>query len=200
MPGSAEAILNTIRSLGRAPADLARIIITHHHIDHTGSLAELVQQTHAQVLAHPADVPFITGQQARPAPRGFFMRLLFRLVPSMTRYTPVKVDATLQDGDKLDILGGAVVIHVPGHTPGSIALHFPAERMLIAGDTINRRGERLSLPIAYFTEDMPQAIASIGRMAALDYEVLCTGHGAPLTSGAAQQVRAFHQSKTTAST
>lgn len=195
MPGNAEAILGYVRSLGRAPSDLARIILTHYHVDHVGSLAELVGKTHAQVLAHPADIPFINGERPQPGPRGRLMRLLFglvfRLAPGLARHTPAAVDVPLEDGASLDILGGARVVHAPGHTPGSIALHLPVERLLVVGDTLNCRGGRLSGPAAAFTQDMQQAIASVRRLAGLDFDVLCPGHGQPIVGGAAGRVQAL---------
>lgn len=188
MPGSARTIMDYIRSLGRDPSNL-RIVLTHHHIDHTGSLAELKKQTQAQVWAHPKDAPYITGERVRPGPRGVLMRLLFRLAPSMSRYTPAPVDRLIQDGETLDILSGATVIHMPGHTLGSVALHFPTERLLISGDTINLRGGRLGLPVPSFTEDMEQAIAAIRRLDGLNFDVLCPGHGDPIVGGASAQVK-----------
>ena len=122
------------------------------------------------------------------------MRLLFRLVPMMSRFAPMAVDAAVQDGDTLDLWEGARVIHVPGHTPGSIALHLPAERVLICGDAINRRGDRLGAPANPFTIDMKQAIASVRRMAELEFDVLCPGHGEPIAGGAGGQLRAMVRS------
>ena len=52
MPGNADAILHFIESLGRKPQHLVRIVITHSHIDHMGSAAELKARTGAAVLAH----------------------------------------------------------------------------------------------------------------------------------------------------
>lgn len=187
MPGSAEAILNYVHGLGHTSADLTRIFITHHHVDHVGSLAALKEQTRASVLAHPADAPFITGERARPK------RLFYSRVSAMSHSEPVPVDVPVEDGDTLGVLTGATVVHVPGYTSGSVALHFPAERLLIAGDAINHRGNRLSTPPAPFTEDMEQAIASIRRLARLNFEVLCPGHGDPIVGGAAEQVRAMLQ-------
>ena len=190
MPGNAEAILGYIRGLSLAFVDLARIIITHHHIDHAGSAAAIKRRALPVVSAHPADAPFITGECPQPPPRGVFMHLLFRLVPAMSRFDPVAVDVPLQEGDNLDVLGGGTVIHVPGHTPGAIALHFPEERLLICGDAINRRVNRLGPPPKPFTANMEQAIVSLRRLAELDFEVLCPGHGAPIVGGADEQVRA----------
>ena len=114
---------------------------------------------------------------------------------------PVPVDQTVQDGDHLDTsaalstgpLGGATVVHVPGHTPGSIALHFPSERLLICGDTIDHRRGRLGPPPKQFTVDMNQALVSIRRMAELEFDALCPGHGTPIVGGADEQERAMVQ-------
>jgi glyoxylase-like metal-dependent hydrolase (beta-lactamase superfamily II) len=194
MPGSEEAILAYIDSLGLDAGDLARIVITHHHLDHVGSIAAMKRRTAALVVAHPDDAPFISGEQAPPSPQGAIMRFLFWLMaPLMPTAEPVPVDVTVQDGEHLDLLGGATVVHVPGHSPGAIALHFPTERLLICGDSIDNRKGRVGPPPKGFTLDMDQAIASIRRMAELEFDVLCPGHGAPIVGGADQQVRAMVQ-------
>lgn len=186
--GDNDAILGAIQKLGRKPADLARIIVTHHHTDHTGSLAALKERTGALVLAHPADAPYISGERTRPLPTHPLLRLLFRLMRTRSHRGATPVDETIQGGDGLALLGGATVIHVPGHTPGSIVLYFPAERLLITGDAIIAQGGKPRLPPSFFSQDPEQAIASVRRLATLDFETLCGGHGDPITSGAAGQL------------
>jgi glyoxylase-like metal-dependent hydrolase (beta-lactamase superfamily II) len=194
MPASAEAICNYIQYLGLSPCDLARVVVTHDHLDHVGSLSALKQDTSAQVLAHPADAQYISGQATPPPVSSGVMRLLLRLVaPLMPQPEPVAVDGLLQDGDHLDLLGGATVVHLPGHTPGSIGLHFPSERLLICGDTIDHRRQRLRPPPKLFSADMDQALASLRRMAELEFDVLCPGHGDPIVGGAGDRVRAMVQ-------
>jgi glyoxylase-like metal-dependent hydrolase (beta-lactamase superfamily II) len=194
MPGSEEEILSYIDCLGLDAGDLAHILVTHHHLDHVGGIAAMKRRTAALVVAHPGDAPFISGEQAPPPPQGAIMRFFFWLMaPLMPTAETVPVDITVQDGEHLDLLGGATVVHVPGHSPGAIALHFPSERLLICGDTIDHRRGQVGPPPKGFTLDVDQAFASIQRMAELEFDVLCPGHGAPIVGGADQQVRAMVQ-------
>ena len=193
MPGSAPAILGAMQRLGLSPSGLGRIVITHHHFDHAGSLAAVKQRTAAQVFAHAADVPFISGVQPPPPPQNAVTRLLFSLFGRLPvlRSPAAAVDVPLQDGDRLDVLGGVTVVHVPGHTPGAIALHLPAEGVLICGDSIRVHGRRLLPPDRIFTADIERAMDSLRRMATLEFDVLCPGHGTPLAGGAGEKVRAL---------
>ncbi len=191
MPGDEAAIMRTIMSLGREPANLAQIIVTHHHADHCGSLAALKTQTDAQVLAHAADAPYICGELVRPLPDHWLLRPLFRLLRSRSHGGGVGVDRTLTDGEPLPLLGGATVIHLPGHSPGSIALHFPAEKVLISGDAVIVQNGRPTPPPRFFSQDPAEAMKAIRRLATLDFETLCPGHGEPITSGGAEQLRAM---------
>lgn len=155
MRGSARKILKFLQKLGRAPSDLDLIILTHHHPDHAGSLAELKRLTGARAAAGRADAPYISGQLPLPLPLTHrFLAWLLRPLRFLMKVEPAPVDLLLEDGQELDILGGLRVVHTPGHTGGSIALYSPAHKVLLAGDTFNNRFGRLSLANRSFSQDM----------------------------------------------
>jgi glyoxylase-like metal-dependent hydrolase (beta-lactamase superfamily II) len=172
-PGSAGRILGYLFGLGRRPDEVERIVLTHAHIDHVGALPELLNATGAELCAHEAEAPRLAGDEpAPPLPNP----LLDRALRPVVRTRPVRVDRVLRDGDELPVLGGMRVVHVPGHTRGSIALHLTKLRTLIVGDALQVRRGQLTLPSRFFTEDMSQAQRSIARLAELDVDALLFSH------------------------
>ena len=189
--GRATQILKEVGRLGYSPSDIANIIITHHHADHVGSLAALKKATQTRVMAHPADVPYIDGQLPQPGPArlGWLGKTLAPL-HRIWATTPTEVDIQVNEGDELPILGGIKVFHTLGHTPGSISLLLHKERLLIAGDVLAHRF-RLRLPSKAFTIDIAQEVGSIKRLASLDFDIMCFGHGSPLLHKAHPAVNNF---------
>ena len=189
--GRSAGILKEARRLGCSPGDIANIIITHHHADHVGSLAALKKVTQAKVIAHPADAPYIDGRLPQPSPaRRQWLSKALAPLHRLWDITPVAVDILVNDGDELPILGGVKVLHMPGHTPGSICLFLQQERLVIAGDVLAHTF-RLSLPSKEFTVDIAQEIHSIKRLASLDFDVICFGHGSPIVHNARHAVIKF---------
>ncbi|MCL7452637.1 MAG: MBL fold metallo-hydrolase [Anaerolineae bacterium] len=192
-PGRAGAVWAHLASLGYSPEAVDEIWLTHADIDHMGSVAALQSDSGAQVVAHRADVPLVEGlsdRQLGPLPlSGAYQRIFNWVVRRMFR--PATVDRAVGDGEAL---GGWQVVHAPGHTPGSICFHHPSRGILLVGDALNHRRGRLGAPPPMFTSDMGQAHASIRRIAALDFEICCFGHGPPLSVNARERVRAFADS------
>jgi glyoxylase-like metal-dependent hydrolase (beta-lactamase superfamily II) len=110
----------------------------------------------------------------------------------LARVPPCRVDRELAEGDLLDFAGGATVIGVPGHTDGSIAIHLPAHRLLFTGDSVaSTQDDRVIL--GPFNVNRAQAIDSFHKLADLDVDVACFGHGDPVRSDAAAALRAATQ-------
>ncbi len=193
LAGRAERIFAAIEALGRRPEDLRQIVITHCHNDHIGSLAGVVERSDARVLVHALDAAVVRGERppAGPNARGAWRLVapLLALVPQ--RIQPARVDRELADGDEIDLDGGAKVVYTPGHTPGSISLYLPARRLLFAGDAAaNAFGlGPPSGPFGLFNEDQVQVKESFRKLAQLDFDVACFGHGRPLDRDASLAFR-----------
>lgn len=187
--GSTPRIVAFLQKLGYSPTDIDLIVITHHHLDHTGSLADLKALTGAKVAAHKDDAPMIRGEAITPPPRqaGLVSQLGGRFL-SLGRAKAAEVDILLEDGQELSPLEGMKIIHTPGHTPGSISLFFPQRRLLMVGDTLNHR-RRLSLPPRIYSANMAQARESVKRLAELEFNTICFGHGQAIMEDAAAMVQ-----------
>ena len=175
-PGSAGRVLGYIVALRRRPEEVERIVLTHVHLDHVGALLELRNATGARVCVHESEVGRLLGDDP-PAPLA--NPLLDRALRPVMQVRPVTVDEPLRDGDELPVLGGARVLHVPGHTRGSIALHLASRRAAIVGDALQVQRGRLAPPSRLFSEDMEQAVRSIARLAELDVDTLIFSHYRP---------------------
>jgi glyoxylase-like metal-dependent hydrolase (beta-lactamase superfamily II) len=194
-PGRAKAVWRYLDSLGYPPEAVDEIWLTHGDIDHIGSVSALKAASGAEVVAHSADAPLVDGSAPRelgPLPlAGIYQSLFNWSISRLFHYRPTLVENPVEDRQDL---GGWQVIHAPGHTPGSICFYHPGRRLIIVGDALNHRRGRLGAPPPLFTSDMVQAHASIRRIAELDFEVCCFGHGPPLMENARRRVEAFANS------
>ena len=193
---SPSQIAKYIGRLGRSMEELELIIITHNHIDHVGGLAELRRIAPVQVAAGMADLS--ESEQGLPCRQ--YMLKLMRLPPisffsPLVYVKPREVDIPLVGDEVLHPLGGLRVIATPGHTPGSISLYSAAKKLLIVGDALNNRGREPRLPPKDLTTSLPQAIDSVKRLAQLDFDTICFGHGRPLVGGAAARLQAWIEKK-----
>ena len=211
--GSADAILEAVSAMGRSPEDVQEIVLTHYHDDHRGGAADLARQTGARVVAHRADAPVIRGERPQAPPsltdfeRPIAEGVIARMLPSQSgeagreprsledlarqlvtsSLPPVEVHREVEDGDAIG--EGGLVVHLPGHTAGSIALLVPALGVLFTGDTLASYEGKV-IP-GVFNVDGAGLLRSIRTVAWLEFEVACFGHGAPVVGAAGGQVRAL---------
>jgi glyoxylase-like metal-dependent hydrolase (beta-lactamase superfamily II) len=177
--GSGARIDRAMHRHGRALDELARVVITHGHPDHAGSARELAGRG-VPVLVHPADAANLGltwgDLLRRPAPGTVFAAM----TPEPGSIEP------LEDGQVLPMLGGLRVVHTPGHTPGSVCLYGPRDRVLFVGDTLQRRFGRVSFASRLYSDDHAMAKRSVKRLAELDVDTIVFSHFAPLEGGAAE--------------
>jgi glyoxylase-like metal-dependent hydrolase (beta-lactamase superfamily II) len=188
LPRSEKKILAYITgTLRRDPHDVHTIIITHYHADHTGNVAELRRATGAKVAIHAADAGYLSGKTPAAPLRGIRGRVL-GLLMFLWPCEHLEPDLLLRDGDTI---AGLQCIHVPGHTPGSIALLDPERQALFCGDALLTKNGNVSGPPPAATESMAQAMESAKVLTGLNYDVLLSGHGIPLMPQAQKKVAEF---------
>ncbi|MEU6641726.1 MBL fold metallo-hydrolase [Saccharomonospora sp. NPDC046836] len=183
-PGSADELAAAFAELGFRRADLRRVVLTHCHADHAGSAADVRGWGDVEVMAHRMDAPVVRGEraQAEPVFTEHEMPLYQQVAAGLPDAPPCPVDTELSDGGPIDFGGGAQVIHTPGHTDGSIAIRLPAHGVLFTGDLIANSPNGLLL--GPFNTDRALARESFARLTQVPADVVCFGHGDPLTGSA----------------
>jgi glyoxylase-like metal-dependent hydrolase (beta-lactamase superfamily II) len=187
LPRNAKKILSYIQGMGYNPSDITVIILTHFHLDHVGSALQLKNATKAKVAVHKDEAGYVSRKKAPPK----LENIVYRVVSSVIKASPVQPDITLNDGDKI---GNLRVIHTPGHTPGSISLLDEEKRVLFVGDSLRTKGKTVIGPSEEFSTDKAKAKESIGKLAALTFDVMLPGHGEPLRHSASDEVKKYYES------
>jgi hydroxyacylglutathione hydrolase len=160
---------------------LRQIIVTHGHIDHVGGALRLRNATGAPILMNQNDLPQLEIMDQQAAWLG---------IPTPQVAPP---DGSADDGMVVGIAGhAAAVLHTPGHTQGSICLHFAPDHLLLAGDTLFAGSiGRTDLPGG----DSRQILYSLhDRLLTLpDQTRVIPGHGPATTIGDERQSNPFLQ-------
>ncbi len=194
-PGNAEKILSALKQLGKQPGDIKHLLLTHTHADHIGNAAALRKATGARTYMHPLDAPITeVGTGFRPM-RGapglknklFASLIHFRVVTLKMHVEPCPIDERVEDGAMLPLAGGITAVHVPGHCLGQLAFYWPRHGgVLFAADSCGNMKE-LDYSIAY--EDIEDGKRSLRKLARLDFQIACFGHGKVIRQDADRRFR-----------
>jgi len=196
LKGYERAVYRALRGIERRPDDIHHILLTHHHADHVGSLATLKERTQAKAYVHPIDAPIVAGDQKRPSanPKSMLGRVLGPIIERLPQNKPpvATADVLVNEGDTVPVAGGMTVLHTPGHTLGSISFLMQGHGgVLFAGDAAANVLGRLGGSPPLFTEDTEAAKASIRRLAELEFDTACFGHGRVLKGKATAAFKRF---------
>ncbi|MGE4047849.1 MAG: MBL fold metallo-hydrolase [Acetobacteraceae bacterium] len=191
LPGTAGRIAGSAAMRFGDAAQPAAILLTHGHFDHVGALVSLAERWNVPVYAHVLEHPYLNGTQSYPPPDDAVGGgVMTRLAPLYPR-GPVDVSRWLrplpEDGS-IPVLPGWKWLHTPGYAPGHVSFWREADRSLIAGDAfittaqesayaVITQAPELHGPPMYFTPDWVAAAQSVRQLAALQPELVITGHG-----------------------
>jgi glyoxylase-like metal-dependent hydrolase (beta-lactamase superfamily II) len=198
LSGHWRELVRELATLGRTPDDVRGVVLTHGDTDHLGFAERLRRDHGVRVQVHRADADRARGRQKAAASWGHvhpvatarFLAYAARKGGLRTTYVTDVVE--IDDGQALDLPGAPRVIGLPGHSPGSIAVHVPVVGALFVGDALTTRhvltGRRGPQP-APFTDDPRRALESLEHLAGVDAAWVLPGHGAPWTGGVDAAIR-----------
>ena len=202
LPASWRTLLDALRRIGRVPADVEALVLTHAHFDHIGFAERARAELSIPVWVHESDVPLTKRPWLYMSERSPFAYLGLKTLPIVASFVragaprvgPIREVRRFGDEGTLDLPGSPRVLFTPGHTLGHVALHLPERDAVITGDALvthdiytDTRGPRIVARGA--TADSERALASLDRLADTGAGTLLPGHGEPWTGGAEQAVK-----------
>ncbi|MFC1925967.1 MBL fold metallo-hydrolase [Chloroflexota bacterium] len=156
---SFDRLVDNIRGLGFNPEKIRAVIATHAHLDHIGALYQFRERFGAQVIAHELEVKAIqTGRGTGAEYYGM-------------AYKPCQVDIKLCKEEEILSYGGYELkaLHIPGHTPGGIAVYVDMGKRVLFGQDIHG-------PYFLKGSDKVKAKLSLQKLIDLEADILCEGH------------------------
>ena len=196
MPGDDSVIREIINKIGRKPEEINHILITHSHMDHTGSLGAIKKTSNAKVVASKLEVDYIEGKKKKwtIGREGFggkiFKTIMFVFETFVWKYEPANVDIPCSGGEILNLFGKIEVIATPGHSPGSLSFYLIEKGIIFVGDALSSIPD-LRPPLRAGCSDYEEAILSVKKISELSFDICCCSHGEPITGEADKKVRAL---------
>ncbi|MBO3085659.1 MBL fold metallo-hydrolase [Cellulomonas fengjieae] len=203
LPAMWPQLAGALREHGRRPQDIAALVLTHAHFDHTGVAARVQAELGLPVWAHPDDFALAEHpyRYAHENPRALYPirhPRAVRILAAMARAGALRVPGVsglraLPPTGALDLPGSPVVVPTPGHTYGHCALHLPGRDTVLSGDALVTLDPYTAVPgpqivAGAATADSEQALASLDALAATGASTVLPGHGEPWTAGVQRAV------------
>ncbi len=179
--GMSKKAKNIIQALKSHCLDkpLKAILITHAHLDHTRGLETLCQLYSSEVVAHKDESAYIMKTERMSTKSSLFSKIT-DLLSSISSGPGHTIDQVVTDGE---VVCGLKVLHLPGHTPGSIALEDTKTKALFCGDIVNtnKNGNKILPPKKSYALDYEEALKSSIKMFRLSKpKAILPGHGTPI--------------------
>lgn len=203
-PGQLPLIRETLEKSGVSFDQLGIVILTHHDIDHIGSLASIKKELAGKVtlLAHKEEKAYINGEK-RPLKLAQLesnqdgipeeSKAFYDTLNTAFQNSRVEIDQTLTDGEELPYAGGMIIIHTPGHTLGHICLYLKQWKTLIAGDALSVENGNLGIPPARLNYDTVLCKQSLKKLTHFDIETVISYHGGIFQEHPNQRIAALAQ-------
>jgi glyoxylase-like metal-dependent hydrolase (beta-lactamase superfamily II) len=192
-PGHTGSVTEQLQAGGFAVRDVRSLVLTHAHSDHAGGAAAVAAASGCQVQAHEAEVPYLETTASLPLQSAGARLLMWAEERVLPRSKPCHVDLALHGGDTIAGSGGYVVVHTPGHTPGSICLYHPDKGLLFCGDALFNRNpltgqNGLRYPLPLVCSDVAMSRQSVRLISDLQVNSLLCGHGDPILENAGELI------------
>jgi glyoxylase-like metal-dependent hydrolase (beta-lactamase superfamily II) len=203
LPGHWRELEAELNRLDHSLDDVRGIVLTHGDTDHIGFAERFRQRGGGAVHVHELDAARARGEIRKPNAgwrpikvRALVGFLWYGARHGGLRIRPVAEVVTFTDDATLDLPGSPQIIHMPGHTPGSVAVHVPTVDAVFVGDAMTTRnvltGE-IGPRTAPFTLDPGEATASLAKLEALQATWVLPGHGPPWHGGVAHAIQEFRR-------
>ncbi|GAB4293104.1 MAG: MBL fold metallo-hydrolase [Myxococcota bacterium] len=201
IPIERRGVIFGIKKIGFSPKDIRAVMLTHDHPDHSGN-AGYFEEIGVNIYCHEEEAESLKGCCATPSfefspPRPVARTIMKTALALLMQRPPIVAHKLFKAPESFL---GFEVIHLPGHTKGSVAYLHKSSGTLFCGDALLCAlppwtiRQKLALPEKAFCYDYTQALNSLKKLYAIDFDNLCAGHGKPIIGDADKKVRKFLES------